>query len=54
MYSTFAAEETTETSHPGVYAVDDVRTRLLRQVVAAAADGTIAVHMAEEFLAGGA
>lgn len=46
------AGETTETSIPGVYAVGDVRTKLLRQVVTAVADGAMAVHMAEEFLAG--
>ena len=48
------AGETTETNIPGVYAVGDVRTKLLRQVVTAVADGAMAVHMAEEFLAGGA
>ncbi|MBQ3071800.1 MAG: thioredoxin-disulfide reductase [Oscillospiraceae bacterium] len=48
------AGDTTETSIPGVYAVGDVRTKLLRQVVTATADGAMAVHMAEEFLAGGA
>ena len=46
------AGETTETSIPGVYAVGDVRTKLLRQVVTAVADGAVAVHMAEEYLAG--
>ena len=46
--------ETTETNIPGVYAVGDVRTKLLRQVVTAVADGAMAVHMAEEYLAGGA
>jgi len=45
------AGETTETSVPGVYAVGDVRTKLLRQVVTAVADGAMAVHMAEEYLA---
>ena len=45
------AGETTETSLPGVYAVGDVRTKLLRQVVTAVADGAMAVHMAEEYLA---
>ena len=49
-----AAGETTETNIPGVYAVGDVRTKLLRQVVTAVADGAMAVHMAEGFLAGGA
>lgn len=47
------ADETTKTNLPGVYAVGDVRTKLLRQVVTAVADGATAVHMAEEFLAGG-
>ena len=46
------AGETTQTNIPGVYAVGDVRTKLLRQVVTAVADGAMAVHMAEEFLAG--
>ena len=45
------AGETTQTSVPGVYAVGDVRTKLLRQVVTAVADGAVAVHMAEEYLA---
>ncbi|MBE5766625.1 MAG: thioredoxin-disulfide reductase [Clostridiales bacterium] len=45
------AGETTQTSIHGVYAVGDVRTKLLRQVVTAVADGAVAVHMAEEFLA---
>jgi len=47
------AGETTETNIPGVYAVGDVRTKLLRQVVTAVADGAMAVHMAEEYLTGG-
>jgi len=47
------AGETTETNIPGVYAVGDVRTKALRQVVTAVADGAIAVHTAEEYLAGG-
>ena len=46
------AGESTETSIPGVYAVGDVRTKKLRQVVTAVADGAMAVHMAEEYLAG--
>ena len=45
------ADETTRTNIPGVYAVGDVRTKRLRQVVTAVADGAVAVHMAEEFLA---
>lgn len=45
------AGESTETSVPGVYAVGDVRTKVLRQVVTAVADGAMAVHHAEEYLA---
>ena len=45
------ADETTATSVGGVYAVGDVRTKLLRQVVTAVADGAMAVHLAEEYLA---
>ena len=48
------ADETTRTNIPGVFAVGDVRTKPLRQVVTAVADGAVAVHMAEEYLAGGA
>ena len=46
------ADETTKTNLSGVYAVGDVRTKMLRQVVTAVADGAAAVHMAEEYLAG--
>ncbi len=45
------ADETTKTSVEGVFAVGDVRTKALRQVVTAAADGAVAVHFAEEYLA---
>lgn len=45
------ADETTATNIPGVYAVGDLRTKKLRQVVTAVADGAMAVHMAEEYLA---
>lgn len=45
------AGETTETSIPGVYAVGDVRTKPLRQVATAVADGAVAVHMAEKYIA---
>lgn len=45
------ADETTVTNLPGVFAVGDVRTKPLRQVVTAVADGAVAVHMAEEYLA---
>ena len=45
------ADESTRTNIRGVYAVGDVRTKALRQVVTACADGAVAVHYAEEFLA---
>ena len=45
------ADESTRTSLPGVYAVGDVRTKTLRQVVTAVADGAMAAHHAEEYLA---
>lgn len=44
------ADETTRTSIPGVFAVGDVRTKPLRQIVTAAADGATASHFAEEYL----
>ena len=47
-----AAGESTQTGIPGVYVVGDVRTKQLRQVVTAVADGAMAAHMAEEYLAG--
>ena len=46
------ADETTQTNLPGVFAVGDVRTKALRQIVTAAADGAVAAHFAEEYLAG--
>lgn len=45
------ADETTKTSVDGVYAVGDVRTKALRQVVTAVSDGAVSVHFAEEYLA---
>lgn len=45
------ADESTATSLPGVFAVGDVRTKNVRQIVTAAADGAIAAHYAEEYLA---
>ncbi len=47
------ADESTRSSVPGIFAVGDVRTKALRQVVTAVADGAVAVHYAEEHLAGG-
>lgn len=45
------ADETTKTSISGVFAVGDVRTKPVRQIVTATADGACASHFAEEYLA---
>jgi len=44
------ADSLTRTSLPGVYAVGDVRTTPLRQVVTAVADGALAAQQVEEYL----
>ena len=44
------AYETTLTSVPCVFAVGDARTKAVRQIVTAVADGAVAAHYAEEFL----
>ena len=44
------ADESTRTNIPGVYAVGDVRTKVVRQIITAAADGAVAAHYAEEAL----
>ena len=44
------ADESTRTSVPGVFAVGDVRTKSLRQIVTAVADGAVAIYYAEEYL----
>ena len=44
------ADESTRTNLPGVFAVGDVRTKALRQVVTAVADGAVAAHYAETYL----
>ena len=44
------AGEDTKTTIPGVFAAGDVRTKALRQVVTAVADGAVAAHYAEEYL----
>ncbi len=44
------ADESTKTNIDGVFAVGDVRTKVLRQVVTAVSDGAVAVHYAEEYL----
>ena len=46
------ADETTRTNLPGVFAVGDVRTKEVRQIVTAAADGAVAAHWAEQYLSG--
>ena len=45
------ADESTSTNLPGVFAVGDVRTKKLRQIVTAVADGAAAATAAEEYLA---
>lgn len=45
------ADESTQTNIPGVFAVGDVRTKQVRQIVTAVADGAAAAYMAEEYLA---
>ena len=45
------ADESTKTDIDGVFAVGDVRTKALRQIVTAVSDGATAVHYAEEYLA---
>ena len=45
------AGEDTESSLPGVYAVGDVRSKQVRQIVTAVADGAVAAHAAESYLA---
>lgn len=44
------ADESTKTNVDGVYAVGDVRTKILRQVVTAVSDGAVAAYYAEEYL----
>lgn len=44
------ADESTRTDIDGVFAVGDVRTKELRQIVTAVADGAVAVHWAQEYL----
>jgi thioredoxin reductase (NADPH) len=44
------AGEDTVTSEPGIFAAGDIRTKRLRQVVTAAADGANAVTAVQDFL----
>ena len=45
------AGESTATEIPGVFAVGDIRTKELRQIVTAVSDGAMAAHQAEKYLA---
>ena len=45
------ADESTRTSAEGIFAAGDIRTKALRQIVTAAADGAVAAHYAERYLA---
>mgnify|MGYP003291234254 CR=1 FL=1 len=44
------ADESTRTNIPGVFAVGDVRTKAVRQIITAAGDGASAAWYAEEYL----
>lgn len=46
------ADETTKTNIPGVFVAGDVRTKELRQIVTAAADGAVAAYQAEHYIGG--
>lgn len=45
------ASEDTKTNVDGVFAAGDIRTKLIRQVVTATADGAVAGIMAERYVA---
>ena len=45
------ADESTRTNLPGVFAVGDLRTKALRQIITAASDGAVSAFYAEEYLA---
>ena len=45
------ADESTKTNLPGVFAVGDIRTKALRQIVTATADGANAAYAVEKYLA---
>ncbi len=44
------AGEDTKTNVPGVFAIGDVRTKTVRQIVTAASDGAVAIHFVEQYL----
>ena len=45
------ADETTKTNIDGVFAIGDVRTKTVRQIVTAVSDGAVSAHFAEEYIA---
>ncbi len=49
-YGYIIADESTKTNIDGVFAVGDVRTKALRQVVTAVSDGATAAYFAEEYI----
>lgn len=49
-YGYIIADESTKTNIDGVFAVGDVRTKALRQVVTAVSDGATAVHFTEGYI----
>ncbi len=44
------ADEDTVTSLPGFFAAGDIRTKKLRQIITAAADGANAITSVQEYL----
>ena len=46
------ADESTKTGIPGIFAAGDLRTKKLRQIVTAVADGAMAAQQAEEYIHG--
>jgi thioredoxin reductase (NADPH) len=44
------ADESTQTSVPGVYVAGDVRTKEYRQITTAVSDGTVAAKNAEKYI----
>lgn len=44
------ADETTVTNIPGIFAIGDLRTKPVRQIITAAADGAVAAKFAEKYL----
>jgi len=49
-YGFIKADETCKTNIPGIFVAGDVRTKELRQVVTAVADGAVSAKMAEKYI----